>query len=37
MGTGLRSGVAPQEALDLSRESSWDLALALGFGELRES
>ena len=37
MGTGLRSGVALQEALDPSQESSWDLALALGFGELWES
>ena len=37
MGTSLRSGAALQEALDLSPEASWDLALTLGFGAFWES
>lgn len=36
MGASLRGGVALQEALGLSPETSWDLAFALGFGEFWE-
>ena len=37
MGTSLRGGVTLQEALDLSPEASWDLALTLDFGAFWES
>lgn len=37
MGTSLRSGMALQEVLDPSQDSSWDLPLALGFGEFWET
>lgn len=36
MGASLRSDMALKEVLDLPQGSSWDMALALGFGKLWE-